>query len=520
MLKTHIVTDRDFVIAEVDRRIFGTFVEHMGRCVYGGIYEPDHPTADENGFRSDVLELTRELGPTMVRYPGGNFLSGYNWEDGVGPKEQRPVKLDLAWGSTETNQFGTNEFITWCRKADIEPMFAVNLGTRGPDEARNFLEYCNLPKGSYFADLRRSHGYEEPHNIRFWCLGNEMDGPWQIGQKTATEYGRIAQETAKVMRAVGDDYQIYKADGSVESTGNKLTLAACGSSHLDMPSYAAWEYEVLDRCYDQVDMISLHQYFRNDDDDIKKYLSSIDKLHLFITEVAAIADSVAAKRRSTKKIMLSLDEWNVWYKAHTPADLKQPGWPQAPRLLEEIYNFEDALIIGGALITLINNADRVKAACLAQLVNVIGPIFTEPGGPAWRQTIFHPFAQATRFVRGDVLRTRTSTGSFSTGKLTDLPLVISAVVHDETTGGAAVLVLNRSTDEASELTVELRGFDPGQTLTSALELHHDDLKAINTKDDPDQVSPRDHPAATIENNVLRATLKPLSWNVFATAGEG
>ena len=196
MLTSRIVADRDFIVSPLDRRVFGTFVEHMGRCVYGGIYEPGHPTADANGFRGDVLALTRELGATIVRYPGGNFLSGYNWEDGVGPKAQRPTRLDLAWGSTETNQFGTNEFITWCKAADVEPMFAVNLGTRGPDEARHFVEYCNHPGGSYYSDLRRAHGFEEPHGIKFWCLGNEMDGPWQICQKTAEEYGRVAVETA------------------------------------------------------------------------------------------------------------------------------------------------------------------------------------------------------------------------------------------------------------------------------------------------------------------------------------
>jgi alpha-N-arabinofuranosidase len=515
MPTAHILTDKDFVLAELDRRVFGTFVEHMGRCVYGGIYEPDHESADENGFRGDVLALTRELGPTIVRYPGGNFLSGYNWEDGVGPKDQRPVKLDLAWGSTETNQFGTNEFMRWCRMADIEPMFAVNLGTRGPDEARNFLEYCNHPGGSHWSDLRRSHGVEEPYNIRFWCLGNEMDGPWQIGQKTAYEYGRVAQETAKVMRSLGDDFQIYEADGSVTSAGARLTLAACGSSHLDMPTYAAWEYEVLDQCFDQVDFISLHQYFRNDENDIESYFSTIDKLNSFITEVAAIADSVAAKRRSNRRIMLSVDEWNVWYKAHTPSDLKKPGWPQAPALLEEIYNFEDALIVGGALITLINNADRVKSACQAQLVNVLGMIRTETGGPAWRQTIFHPFAHATQHARGTVLRARVTTDTFNTGKLTGLPLIVSTVIHDEDTGGATILVLNRSLEESTELTVELRGFE-SQTITTALELHHDDLKAANSREAPDEVSPRAHDAVSIDGTKLHATLKPLSWNVFVT----
>lgn len=513
MLTSQIIADRDFVLAPLDRRIFGTFVEHLGRCVYGGIYEPSHPTADERGFRSDVLELTRELGTTIVRYPGGNFLSGYNWEDGVGPKADRPVKLDLAWGTTETNEFGTNEFIDWCRLADIEPMFGVNLGTRGPDSAREFLEYCNHPGGTYWSDLRRSHGYQEPHNVRFWCLGNEMDGPWQIGQKTAHEYGRIAQEAAKVLRAVGDDFQTFDADGSVRSTGERLQLAACGSSHLDMPTYATWEYEVLDQCFDQVDYISLHQYFRNDADDIATYLNAIDKLDDFIRQVIAIADSVAAKRRSPKRIMLSLDEWNVWYKAHTPADLRKPGWPKAPPLLEEIYNFEDALVVGGALICMMNNADRVKVACLAQLVNVIGAIFTETGGPAWPQTIFHPFALTARHARGEVLSPKIVTDSYSTDKVPSAPLLLATVVHDPDSGVVTIFAVNRSKDESMDVRIDLRGF--GELgIADCAELHDSDLKAFNSKEQPERIKPVPHEAVEMQGAMMKARLKPLSWNML------
>lgn len=497
MHDARLVVNRNFTIAPLNRRIFGTFVEHMGRCVYGGIYEPGHPTADENGFRQDVLELTRELGPTIIRYPGGNFLSGYNWEDGVGPKEERPVKRDLAWGQTETNQFGTNEFMAWIAKADVEPMFAVNLGTRGPDEARNLIEYCNHPSGTYWSDLRRSHGVEEPYDIKFWCLGNEMDGPWQICKKTAYEYGRAALETAKVLRWADDD----------------LELAACGSSFREMPTYGAWEYEVLDQCFEEVDYISLHQYFRNDDDDIAKFLTAIDDLESFIKEVTAIADAVAAKRRSTKRIMLSLDEWNVWYKAHGEGHLRKPGWPEAPKILEEIYNFEDALVVGGVLIMLMNNADRVKAACLAQLVNVIGPIMTETGGPAWRQTIFHPFALASRLAHGEVLRPVVETGGFAAGAHKNAPLLVSTVIRDPETGRVVVFALNRSMDDPLSLTVELEGLGL-QTVSEAHELHHSDLKAINSKDSPDEVAPTAHGEHSFEGAVFSATLKPLSWNAF------
>jgi alpha-N-arabinofuranosidase len=433
----------------------------------------------------------------MMRWPGGNFVSGYNWRDGVGPKAQRPTRLDLAWFSTETNQFGTNEFIGWCRKAGIEPMMAINLGTAGPEEARQLVEYCNHAGGTEFSDLRIAHGYREPHNIRFWCLGNEMDGPWQICHKNAQEYGRAALEAAKVMRW----------------TSQGLTLAACGSSYREMATYGAWEYEVLEHCFDAVDFISLHQYFHNRDDDIAKFFTHVDKLDSFITEVSAIADAVAAKRRSRKRIMLSMDEWNVWYKARTPADLAQPGWPRAPALLEEVYNFEDALVVGGALITLINHADRVKSACLAQLVNVIGAIMTETGGPAWRQTIFHPFAQASRLARGNVLRLVTECDSFSVGDYPAAPLLLATAVHDPASGAVSVFALNRS-QESMQLSASLRGFG-NLAIAEGLELKHHDLKATNTRESPDVVSPVAHAACKYADGDLIATLKPLSWNVFA-----
>src|SRR5690606_13043975 len=326
-----------------------------------------------------------------------------------------------------------------------------------------------------------------------------MDGPWQICRKTAFEYGRIAQETAKVMRWVDDGLQ----------------LAACGSSQRAMPTYAAWEYEVLDQCFEEVDFISLHAYFRNDADDILQFFTVLEDLDSFIKEVAAICDAVAAKRRSRKRIMLSLDEWNVWYKAHTPSDLRQPGWPQAPRLLEEIYNFEDALVVGGALITMINNADRVKAGCLAQLVNVIAPIMTEPGGAAWRQTIFHPFAQASRYARGNVLRTRMETATCSTRTHPEMPFVLASIVHDPRTDAVTILALNRNPDEDIELTIELRDLGERKA-TSASELHHPDLKAINSKEAPNVVAPVEREVVVKGDRVI-ARLKPLSWNLIVTA---
>jgi alpha-N-arabinofuranosidase len=504
MISTHLIVDHDFVLSDLDRRLFGTFVEHLGRCVYTGIFEPGHPTADARGFRRDVMELTRELGPTIVRYPGGNFLSGYDWEDGVGPVAERPTRLDLAWFSTETNRFGTNEFLDWCREVQIEPMLGVNLGTRGPDQARRFVEYCNHPGGTALSELRKRHGHARPHDVKFWCLGNEMDGPWQICRKTPEEYGRLALETAKVMRMVDPTIQ----------------LAACGSSNPEMATYGQWEDQVLDHCFDEVDFISLHTYFENKRDSTAEFFGNLEVMDSFIKDVVAVADAVAARKRSHKRIMLSFDEWNVWYKARSVNDLRKPGWPEHPRLLEEIYNFEDALLVGGALVVLLNNADRVKAACLAQLVNVIGAIMTEPGGPAWRQTIFHPFAQVTRFARGRVLRPVIQSPGYEAQTFPEIPYLCAAVSDDPETGTTAVFALNRHLTEEMELRVELRGLGRERKLDEALELHHLNLKAVNTRDAPHTVVPVVNKAVHIDHGNLVARLKPGSWNVLVTSAKG
>ncbi|GAE32269.1 alpha-N-arabinofuranosidase [Halalkalibacter hemicellulosilyticusJCM 9152] len=298
--KAKMVVDKEFKIAEIDSRIYGSFIEHLGRAVYGGIYEPNHQNADEHGFRKDVIDLVKDLQVPIVRYPGGNMVSAYNWEDGVGPKEQRPRRLELAWRTIEPNDVGTNEFVDWAKNVNSEVMMAINLGTRGIDAARNFIEYCNHPGGTYWSDLRKEHGYEQPHNIKTWCLGNEMDGSWQVGHKTADEYGRLAQETAKAMRLV---------DPTIE-------LVACGSSNSKMPTFPQWEATTLEHTYEQVDFISLHQYFGNPDDDSENYLANALEMDHFIKTVISTCDYIKAKKRSKKQMYLSFDEWNVWYHSH------------------------------------------------------------------------------------------------------------------------------------------------------------------------------------------------------------
>ncbi len=509
MPEARVVLDRDFAIGDTDPRLFGAFVEHLGRCVYGGIFEPGHPTADVGGFRRDVLALVRELAPTIMRYPGGNFVSGYNWEDGVGPVAQRPRRLDLAWFSTEPNTFGTNEFIDWCRAAQVEPMLAVNLGTRDGDAARNLVEYCNHPSGTAWSELRRAHGWDKPHDIRFWCLGNEMDGPWQMEAKTATEYGRIAVEAAKMMRWIDP----------------RIELAACGSSGRNMPTFGQWEETVLEHTFDHVEYISLHTYVNNYKGDTAALIAAPDLMDSFIDEVVAIADAVAAKRRSSKRIMLSFDEWNVWYRTRRTREARvKEGWPVAPPILEELYSMEDALAFGGMCISLLNHADRVKAACLAQLVNVIAPIMTATGGPAWRQTIFFPFADMSRCGRGRVLKPLVECDSFAASyydprgtidqffPIPAAPYLKLAAVADAQ-GGLNLLALNRHLTDALEVDVSARGF-ASLAVADATQLRHDDLQARNTQAAPDTVAPGPLSSVSIDGGRIRATLPPASWNTI------
>ena len=498
MNKAQIIVDADFRISPIDRRLFGSFVEHMGRCVYTGIFEPGHPSADDRGFRQDVLDLVRELGPTIIRYPGGNYMSGCNWEDGVGAVEERPTRLDLAWLSTETNAFGTNEFIEWCRLAQTEPMLGVNLGTRGPHEAREYIEYCNHPGGSRLSDLRAKHGYKEPHAVKFWCLGNEMDGPWQTCQKTAHEYGRVATEAGKVMKWVDATIQV----------------SACGSSGRHMPTFGAWEYEVLEHTFDVTDFLSMHMYYENPHNDVQEFLANIELMDRFTKEAVAVCDAVAAKRRSAKRIMLSFDEWNVWYKARSGEHLAKPGWPIAPRLIEEVYDLQDALMVGGALITLLNNADRVKVACQAQLVNVIGAIFAEPGGAAWRQTIFHPFKLAAQHARGDVLRTKIQSTQCETKTAGVADHIVASAVHNTDQRKIVFFVLNRETSGDTEVSIALRGFPP-TTSCSAVQIFGTDLLATNTEQTPDAVRPIEHTDFSLKPDSIVTRLRPLSWNVFS-----
>ena len=488
-MKAKLTVNKSSKIDKIDRRIYGSFIEHLGRAVYEGIYDPQHPSADDMGFRSDVIDLIKELNVPVVRYPGGNFVSGYNWEDGIGDKSKRPRKLDLAWLSVETNQVGIDEFQEWAKRVGTDVMMAVNLGTRGPDEARALIEYCNGETDTYYANLRRQNGFEKPFGFKIWCLGNEMDGDWQICHKTAEEYGRAATETAKVLKWV---------DSSVE-------LVACGSSDPNMPTFGEWERTVLDHTYDYVDYLSMHCYYGNKAQNTPDFLARAEDMDRFIKTTAKICDEIKEKKNSSKTVNLSFDEWNVWYRTKDEEKTAEK-WLVAPHLLEEKYNFEDALLVGCMLITLQNNCDRVKIACLAQLINVIAPIMTENDGGAWKQTIFYPYMYASLYGNGEALKSLVECSSYKSKEGWDIPYLCTSTVYNESKDEVVIFAVNRSLDEDMELSID--GLD-GYKLVKHTELYSDSLNETNDKDN-ERVKPNEIKVQSSFN----VSLKKHSWNML------
>ena len=495
-MQAQIALSPDRRVGDVPRRLFGGFIEHAGRAIYTGIYEPGHPTADEHGFRQDVIELVRKLGVSTIRYPGGNFVSGFRWEDSVGPVKSRPRRLDLAWHSTETNEVGLHEFATWLDVVGSELMLAVNLGTRGMEEALDLLEYANIPSGTRLSDLRAEHGRRAPFDVAMWCLGNEMDGPWQVGHRSADEYGRLAARTAAAMR---------RLDARVE-------LVACGSSNSGMPTFGAWEQTVLEHGYDVVDHISCHAYYCFDGD-LPDFLASSVDMDAFITTVAETADRVGAARRSEKQVQISFDEWNVWDAGRYHREDERTAiddWPVAPSILEETYTVADAVVVGSLLICLLRHVDRVRSASLAQLVNVIAPIMTEPDGPARTQATFFPFSITSRLARGDVLAPDIRCPSVVTSRFGEVPVVDSVATHDPATGEAALFIVNRNPDGPTSVEFDLRALDVDR-VGAPIGVWDDDVFASNTRTEPTRVEPRRLETVELNDGIVRAELPPASW---------
>ena len=511
MKKTEYFADRLFKVGDVDEKVFASFTEHLGRCIYSGLYEPGHPEADEQGFRKDTIRMIQELGVPMVRYPGGNFVSCFDWTDSIGPKEKRPRRMDYAWASIETNEFGLDEFVDWARKAGVEPMMAVNLGTDSIRSAGYLVEYCNHPGGTYWSDLRIKNGHPEPYAIKYWCLGNEMEGSWQAGHLNAEDYAKKALEAAKIMRWVDPN----------------IKLIASGSSYEMLPSYLDWDRTILTELYDHIDYISTHAYYMNKNNCVgtTNYLASYKQLDAHLKATQAALDFVQAKTAKKKTVQICLDEWNVWNFSdivfNKMEDLlgmttfkmtSAEPWEVAPSILEESYSLLDALTLGGLAITLLQHVDRVKIACLAQLVNVIAPITTRKNGGVLKQSTYYPFLLMSRYGRGEVVKSAVQATEYES-MYGSLPIVEAVTVHSPEDGTVTVFALNCDQEEDVEFRVELNHFGKA-VLKQHIVLDGPDLEAANTFDCPETVTPREMKVSPAEAESLSSVLPKLSWNVL------
>jgi alpha-N-arabinofuranosidase len=487
-----------FQIAAVDPRVFGGFLEHMGRAVYEGVYDPTSQHADEEGFRSDVLAALRRLRFTIVRYPGGNFVSGYHWEDGIGPREQRPLRLEKAWDSQEPNHVGTDEFMSLCRKMDWQPMLSINLGSGTAAEARSWVEYCNGSTDTTYGARRAANGHPEPYGVKLWCLGNEMDGPWQIGHCSPEEYATRAREAARLMRTV---------DPSIETV-------ACGSSATVMPTFADWDGRVIDTIDDQADFISLHRYVGNYTGRTGDYLAITNSIDRQIEDIDAVARAVQAKRKSAKRIYLSFDEWNVWYKTFRLEGTSAGGTFPA-HLIEEVYNLEDALVVAGFLHSFVRHADCVKVANLAQIVNVIAPILTR-GDDLLIQSIFYPIEMFAKRRTGMALRPAVDGPAYCSSTYGEVKEIDCSAILDG--NRLHVFATNRNIEEPAAVRVALADRQVVRLLDAEV-LSAAGPQVANTFEHPDTVTNASFNDVAIDERGAHFRMPPLSF-VAATVELG
>lgn len=444
--------DRDRTVGEIDPKIYGNFIEHLGRCIYGGIYDPTSPQSDENGFRKDVIEAARRLNVTILRWPGGNFVSGYRWEDGIGPKETRPKRIDLAWGAIEPNLVGTDEYIRFCREVGAEPYICINLGTGTWDEARNWVEYCNRESGTHYADLRRRNGAEKPHQVMYWALGNEMDGSWQMGHRSAEDYGKFALEAAKLMKWVDP----------------RIKLVACGSSYFGA-GWVDWNRTVLSYLKDYADYIALHTYLGNRQNDYYSFLAQTTDVEARIKVTEGLIRETMLRSRRKEPIYIAFDEWNVWYRT---------GVKEA---LEETYNLEDALVVALFINTFVRNAHIVKIANMAQLVNVIAPIRADAKG-MWLQTIYHPLYLFANNCAGTSLDVFVDCDTYDAGDYKSIPCLDVSAAYNTEKKELVLNVVNRHKDKDIEAEIiSQEGTFSGKVFIE--EVNGPDIKAENSPTD-------------------------------------
>jgi alpha-N-arabinofuranosidase len=454
----HIRVDTNRVIGEVNPRIFGNFAEHLGRCIYGGIFEEGSPLSDADGYRKDVMEAVKPLGVSLLRWPGGNFASGYNWTDGVGPRDQRPTRPDHAWGALETNRFGTDEFLKYCERVGAEPYLCINAGLGTVEQARQWVEYCNESRPTYWAKERAKNGHEKPWNVKIWGLGNEIDGPWQLGHKSPEDYAKFALTAAVAMKREDDS----------------IKLIASGSSNFRAGyDWIGWNRTVLDNLKDEMDYISLHTYIGNPENNFEQFMGESQDLD---EHIAIVQGQIRAAQNAQTKphpIYIAFDEWNTWYRARsgtTEFEIAKTG-------LEEHYNYEDALVTGMFLNSFFRHADVVKIANLAQLVNVIAPIFTNKQG-LFLQTIYFPLAEYGKQRNNASLDVQVTSPTYRIGNRAPLNYLDVSSTYNAASHTVYLNVLNRSEkNDISARIDNVAGQIAGQI--AVWEMNNSDLKAVN-----------------------------------------
>jgi alpha-N-arabinofuranosidase len=485
-LRARVKIDTERVIGEIDPKLYGNFIEHLGRCIDGGVFEEHSPLSDTNGFRRDVLDAAKKLQVTQLRWPGGNFSSNYHWMDGIGPRDQRPPRLEMAWGTVETNRFGTHEFLNYSEMVGAEPYICANLGTGTWNEAQQWVEYCNSSEDTAMTRLRRQNGRAAPWKVAYWGLGNEMDGPWQMGHRSAEDYGKFALEAAKLMKW----------------TDPTVKLIAAGSSNFGAGSdWTSWNRTVLEFLRQHADYLSIHMYVGNQNNDFGDFMASSVELDHRIKTTEGIIDAALSGQPGNRRIYIAWDEWNVWYRARGNSQ-------RGRRILEEHYNLEDALVVATFLNSFVNHAHIVKIANMAQLVNVIAPIFTNEKG-LFLQTIYYPLQLFAKHTRGKALELFLESPKYKSRRFDDVPYLDASAGLDN--GSVVLNVVNRHPDQAIETTVELEDKQfSGPVAVS--EVNGPDIKAEN---DFDKTAVKTaERAATASGRTLRYSFPPHSFTML------
>jgi alpha-N-arabinofuranosidase len=486
-MKARVKIDTERTIGDIDPKIYGNFIEHLGRCVDGGVFDEKSPLAEAHGFRRDVLDAAKKLKVSQLRWPGGNFSSNYHWRDGIGPRDQRPARLEMAWGTVESNRFGTHEFLDYVEMLGAEPYICANLGTGTWEEVQQWVEYCNSSEDTAMTRLRKQNGRREPWKVTYWGLGNEMDGPWQMGHRSAEDYGKFALEAAKLMKW----------------TDPNVKLIAAGSSNFGAGSdWTGWNRTVLEYLKNHADYLSLHTYVGNAQNDFGDFLASSLEVSSRIKTAEGIIDGALSGIRN-RRIYIAWDEWNVWYRA-------RGNEQRGRRILEEHYNLEDALVVATFLNAFVNHAHIVKIANMAQLVNVIAPIFTNDQG-LYLQTIYYPLQLFANNTRGKALDLFVDSPKYKSRRFDEVPYLDASAGYDN--GTLVLNVVNRHKDEPVPASIELedRQFSGPVEVT---EVNGPDIKSENNFDNA-PVKPAQR-STTAQGRTLDYSFPPHSYTMLRT----